>query len=258
MDRLTEIYPSNYYSFVEQKESIVFRIKNFLDKRLFKKLLDQNKSTSLNVLDIGGGTGWLLDMIRSIDPRVNFTQVVDIDDKAAAKAREKGHAYFEGRVEEFETEKQFDLVLLLNLIEHVHDPGAVLKKISNLLSDTGIVLIKTPNIDSWDAHLFRHSNWGGYHCPRHWVLFSRNSFEKLITGTDLHIDSIKFTQGAPFWALSVLSWLTKNRLATITADKPAYRHPLYSPLCGIFAGFDMITSFFRTPSQMFIILSKKS
>ena len=37
-DRLAEIYPPNYYSFVEQKSGLVNSVKEFLDGRFFGKI----------------------------------------------------------------------------------------------------------------------------------------------------------------------------------------------------------------------------
>ena len=37
-DKLSVIYPSNYYSFASQKQTLVNSIKEWLDKRLFKKI----------------------------------------------------------------------------------------------------------------------------------------------------------------------------------------------------------------------------
>src|SRR5690606_18588167 len=72
-DRLSEIYPSNYYSFASPRESVVHRIKGWLDGRLFGRLLKKIPGESLSVLDVGGGAGWQLDIVRGIDPRVKFT-----------------------------------------------------------------------------------------------------------------------------------------------------------------------------------------
>jgi len=256
VDQLEVIYPHNYYSFVSQKKSLPVRLKEYLDKRLFKKLLEQIKGDELNVLDIGGGTGWLLDMIKQIDPRIKITQVVDIDEKAKAAAIGKGHQYFHGRVEEYQTDTKFDLILMLNLIEHVESPAAVMHRIQGILNQEGLVLMKTPNIDSWDARLFQHSYWGGLHCPRHWVLFSENSFRYLLSGTDLKIKTLKYTQGAPFWAYSVMAWLAKRGIVKLSKEQAIIYHPLFMPLGAFFAGFDFVRGLFFRTSQMFIILSK--
>ena len=50
---------------------------------------------------------------------------------------------------------------MLNLIEHVDNPGELLKKAYSVLSPDGIVLIKTPNTDSLDAHAYSGIITGG-------------------------------------------------------------------------------------------------
>ena len=51
--------------------------------------------------------------------------------------------------------KKYNLILLLNLIEHIADPTATLKKLTEYLEPGGIILIKTPNIDSLDFRIFK-------------------------------------------------------------------------------------------------------
>ena len=79
---LKKIYPNNYYSFIDQKSNLVIKIKNYMDNLLFKKLLVKIKSNNISILDIGGGTGWLLDNLKSLDPRIAYTRIVDIDSKS--------------------------------------------------------------------------------------------------------------------------------------------------------------------------------
>ncbi|MBS1774139.1 MAG: class I SAM-dependent methyltransferase [Bacteroidetes bacterium] len=256
VDKLSVIYPSNYYSFAEQKQTLVNSIKEWLDKRLFRKILNGLPGNDLKLLDVGGGNGWLLNVIKSITNRVGFTQVVDLDPDAEKLANDNGHAYFCGRIEDFNTDQKFDFALLLNLIEHVKDPLAVLQKIENILTPTGIVLIKTPNYDALDARVFRHKNWGGLHCPRHWVIFTKDSITKAAEKAGLKVKQFSYTQGAPFWAVSIMAWLNKKGMVKIGKDKPAFYHPVYKILIGLFAGFDILRKPLSKPSQMFIILSK--
>lgn len=198
----------------------------------------------------------MLNAVRSSDPRVTHTQVVDIDPAPGEVARTNGHAYFCGRVEDFKTEQRYDLILLLNLIEHVDNPLAVLEHLRALLSEGGRILVKTPNWDSLDARIFRHRSWAGYHCPRHWVLFSRKSFERLAGLAKLKVVDFKYTQGAPFWAASLLSYLETRGLCRIDRERPVVRHPLFGPLNALFAAFDFIRMPFAKTSQMFFVLSK--
>jgi 2-polyprenyl-3-methyl-5-hydroxy-6-metoxy-1,4-benzoquinol methylase len=254
--RLQEIYPSNYYSFADPGGSFVHRSKEWLDRRLFGQILRGLKGSALNVLDVGGGSGWQLDTVRAADARVAFTQVVDFDPKAEQIARGRGHDYFCGRIEEFSSDRKFDLVLLLNLIEHVENPLSVLSKVAAMLSAGGRVLVKTPNVDSLDERIFRHANWTGYHTPRHWVLFTRESFERLARQAGLAPVSFRYTQGAPFWATSVIAWLAGRGITSVTKERPAMFHPLFAPLSALFALFDFMRAPVAKTSQMFIVLTR--
>jgi SAM-dependent methyltransferase len=255
-DRLAEIYPANYYSFASPGESVVQRLKRWLDQRLFSRILCELPGESLSLLDVGGGAGWELNWIRELDSRVQFTQVVDFDAAAEAAARANGHEYFRGRAEDFASERRFDLILMLNLIEHVQDPRAVLTKMQGLLAPNGRILLKTPNYDSLDARVFRHQNWAGYHCPRHWVLFTRESLTVVAEESGLNVAAFRYTQGASFWAGSVLYWLHGRSLISLDKNHPAWYHPLFGPLSALFATFDFLRMPFSKPSQMFLTLKR--
>ena len=80
ISKLKEIYPKNYYSFIDQKQNLALTIKEYFDKQYLNKVLKSFNGRKINILDIGGGTGWLLDVIRKIYPNIDITQIVDIDD----------------------------------------------------------------------------------------------------------------------------------------------------------------------------------
>jgi 2-polyprenyl-3-methyl-5-hydroxy-6-metoxy-1,4-benzoquinol methylase len=257
-DRLGEIYPANYYSFKDSKKSLVTRIKESLDQRALNALTRDIPGDKLAVLDIGGGTGFLLDQVRRADPRVTETAIVDIDDGAKTAAEAKGHDFYLSRFEEYDPAgRKFDLILMLNLIEHVVDPAAVLSKAASLLSPGGRIWVKTPNFDSLDARLFRHRSWAGYHTPRHFVIFNRASFENVARRSGLAIAAFDYTQGAPFWSISILDLLRRWGLVKVSAARPAIYHPLTPLLQGVSAGFDFLRKPFGAKlSQMVFTLKR--
>ncbi|MBI3139238.1 MAG: class I SAM-dependent methyltransferase [Sphingobacteriales bacterium] len=257
VEKLKQIYPPNYYSFVSSSGNMVTRIKEWLDKRFLRKILRDLPAEKIDVLDVGGGTGWILDLLKKTDRRVGFTQIADIDEKAKETAIKNGHAYFQGTVEEFETDRKFHLILMLNLIEHVQYPLLVLKKAASLLHPGGILLIKTPNTDSWDARLFRKTYWGGLHCPRHWVIFSEKSFRRVAAQTGLCVKKLEYTQGAPFWAFSIIAALSRKKIIHTSAQAPVIFHWLFAPLSGLFALFDFLRKPFAKTSQLFIQLTRE-
>lgn len=252
--RLSEIYPDNYYSYKPGPASAAASVKAWLDRRFFRSVLQQLEGSRLSVLDVGGGAGWELSRVRGADPRVTRTQIVDLDPGAERLALANGHGYFCGRVEDYTSRERFDLILLLNLIEHVRDPRAVLAKVQQLLAPGGAILIKTPNWRSLDARLFRNASWAGLHCPRHWVLFTRESLARMVEAVGLSVRSASYTQGAPFWAASTLAWLAARKLARVSRQQPVFDHPAYGILAASFAGFDFLRRPFAKTSQMFFVV----
>ncbi|CAM3157982.1 Methyltransferase [Sphingomonas antarctica] len=254
-DRLGEIYPDTYYSFSETGASRVERVKAWLDRRQFRKIFAGVKGDRLSALDVGGGAGWLLTTAKAVEPRLMDTTVVDLDPAAETLAKAAGHDFFLGPVETYETAKRFDVIFLLNLIEHVADPVAVLTRMRGLLAPGGVIFVKTPNHDSLDARLFRHRSWGGLHAPRHWVIFSPESFGKAAAKADLRVTSLKLTQGAPFWTVSALEALGRLGLVKTSRQRPMVAHPLFGPLTAAFAALDILRRPFGRTSQMFVTLT---
>jgi 2-polyprenyl-3-methyl-5-hydroxy-6-metoxy-1,4-benzoquinol methylase len=257
-NRLAEIYPPTYYSFSPRAASLAERIKLALDRRLLRSVLRRLPGEELAVLDVGGGTGWMLDQARSADPRVDATVVVDIDEQARAPAEAAGHRFVAGRIEEARGIGPFDLVLMLNLIEHVQDPVAVLRSIGRQLRPGGRILVKTPNHDSLDARLFRHSYWGGLHCPRHWVVFTPAAMRTAARRAGLEVLELELTQGAPFWTWSVLDALQRRGWVRISRERPMHAHPLVPLLLAFFGAVDLLRGAFMNTSQMFVVLGAAS
>lgn len=253
-DQLSLIYPSNYYSFkVGERRNWAVRIKEMLDAVLLKRLLRSIAGDDIRILDIGGGTGWLSDIARRADPRISTTQIVDLDPLAKASAEQAGHRYFCGRIEDFVSDERFDLILMLNLIEHVPQPEDLLRQVNRLITPRGKVLIKTPNFRALDAVIFKNRSWGGYHCPRHFIIFNREGIERLLIRTGFRIETFSYTQGAPFWSVSIMEALRRRGWIDVGPERPVSEHPLLPFLNMIMAAFDFARRPFSTLSQMIIV-----
>jgi len=253
---LNEIYPNNYYSVTgESKQSGSIQIflefiKEFLDSLLIKKCLRNLIVSKFSVLDVGGGSGWMLDNIRNIDQRVGQFTVIDINENSRAEVESRGYEFIKDSIETIRLNKTYDFILLLNILEHVKYPRALLEKMYLNLNDGGIVLIKTPNSNSLNFKLFHKFYWGGYHCPRHFVLFDKSLLDSLVKQIGFKILYFKYTQGGPQWAASILGTFNPN------GSSPMYKRTLFQLLTGIFAALDFtILKFFRT-DQMIYILKK--
>lgn len=97
-----------------------------------------------DVLEIGCAIGDLLLRINNDGARA---QGLEISDFAAEVARKRGLDVTTGTVEDFVkgNEEKFDIVLALEVIEHVLSPTRFFEHASRLLKPGGLLLISTPN-----------------------------------------------------------------------------------------------------------------
>jgi SAM-dependent methyltransferase len=222
-----------------------------LDRRTFRRVLGLAGSDAPSILDVGGGTGELSASLVAAGPPGTRGTVLDIDAQSAEVARGRGLEAVVSRFEDFETADRFDLILMLNLIEHVADPVATMVKARELLAPDGVVWIQTPDFHGLDARIFRHRNWAGYHCPRHWAIFGRRGLERALARAALEPISIKGTQAGAFWAASLLGLRRARRLPG--NGRPLVQSPLFGPLAVLGAAFDLATAAVRPTSQLVTI-----
>src|SRR4029079_15993998 len=132
----------------------------------------------------------------------------------------------EGTVESLDLPPaSFDVALMIQTIEHVSDPPAVLRATRELLRPGGRLLLVTDNTGSLDFRMFRGRHWGGYHFPRHWNLFNRDAMRALANKVGLEVVLIS-TQVTPVnWVYSI-----RNLLVDWKAPRWIYnRFSLQSP-----------------------------
>jgi 2-polyprenyl-3-methyl-5-hydroxy-6-metoxy-1,4-benzoquinol methylase len=129
------------------------------------------------VLDVGSGAGEFLQLAQAAGYGVAG---VDPDAVAVEAARERGFDVRVGGIEAFaDMPASFDLITMGHVIEHVHDPRAVLRQAALLLRPGGRVWIDTPNIDSY-GHRRYGRHWLDLDPPRHLVLFNWGALESLL------------------------------------------------------------------------------
>ena len=128
-----------------------------------------------NLLDVGCGDGRFLDLARSAGWEV---MGVETDPGAVAAARKRGLDVRQGGVEILvPTGERFSGITLNHVIEHCHDPPALLRICQTLLKPGGWIWIETPNLES-SGHWRFGPHWRGLEPPRHLVLFTFDSLER--------------------------------------------------------------------------------
>lgn len=128
---------SGYIQTFEKYNNIYMKIFG----RRHKDLLHHARGKRL--LEVGCAYGFLLDYL---DRKGWDVKGVEISPLSSAFARnELGLDVYTGSVESADFEKHsFDVILLLDVLEHLHRPFDVLRRIRDLLSPDGILVVQCP------------------------------------------------------------------------------------------------------------------
>lgn len=157
------------------------REKNFL--RVFKTL-EKLRPEKGRLLDVGAATGILMDLAAR---RGWETDGVEPSSWAVAYARKKyGLRIHESVIETAPLEAaSFDVVTMVDFIEHTARPCDALRKAAEVLRPGGLLCVVTPDIRSAAARIARGKWW--HLRPAHLAYFSRGSLDALFSRTGFSV-----------------------------------------------------------------------
>lgn len=128
------------------------------------------------LLDVGCGSGQLLEVYRTLGWHVCG---IEISPDACAACRAQGLQVHQGTVFDAPfSGRQFDMILLSHVIEHVPDPVAVLTRVAEFLAPNGKVIVSTPNMRGIGFSIYG-SCWFPLDAPRHLFLFDPDTIRLL-------------------------------------------------------------------------------
>ena len=160
-------------------------IKNFNLKNKTKPL------TGVNILDIGCGGGLLSEPISRLGANVTGIDASDKNIKIAKLHSKKNNLkikYFCSSPEKIKIEKKFDVILNMEIIEHVEDIDFFLKSCSELLKKNGIMFVATIN-KTFKSYVF--AIVGAEYILR-WLPIGTHEWEKFVKPEDLKKNLIKY------------------------------------------------------------------
>lgn len=140
-----KIFKQNYSKNYKDIDSNVFEdtikdILRYTQERLKKKNYD------LKVLDVGSGRGlYSFALAKKVKKVVGVEPHIELYKKAVKNNFFSNVIFIPSKIEDFQTNEQFDLVLSLTTIEHMPDAKASFDRIFNLLKSGGIIYITAPN-----------------------------------------------------------------------------------------------------------------
>lgn len=206
---MSRIYPDDYHAFNFDKQSFgfVYRVRRRLEARRLATWTT-GLPAHARILDVGCGDGFHLGLLKEFGTPSWTLEGIDTDARAVDVARQAQLNVHHGRVETLPLERgSYHLVMMIMTIEHLTHPDKVLAAVTDLLAPGGRLAIVTDNVGSPDFALFGGRHWGGYHFPRHFYLFDKETLARLATNTGLQLERIETSVSPVNWTYSFRNWL---------------------------------------------------
>jgi SAM-dependent methyltransferase len=187
---LEPYYPKNYEAYVSKKNFLRWLqiLKYKTDLKFIKKIIKKNKAS---IFEIGAGRGEFLAEAKKIGFSVDGIEPGKAG-REAAKALFNIDLIF-GYANELNFNERYNAIIVRHVFEHLGEPVKVLEKIKTGLADGGILFLKLPRLDSWEAKFFK-KYWHGYDLPRHRLHYSAEGITKLLQ--NFGFSQIKITKEA--------------------------------------------------------------
>jgi len=156
---------------MEEKKLLKKYIDIFKDEKFCKDIINETifgfseiksyleKKEIQSILEIGSGTGVLLNELKKHYPQIKMTGLEPFQ-----SGHEKFRRIFENiksnklnivnkGIEEFNTNEKFDLIFSINVLEHVKDYEKYIEKTCEFLNNNGTSIILCPNYDfPYESH----------------------------------------------------------------------------------------------------------
>jgi SAM-dependent methyltransferase len=146
-------------------------------------------------LDIGCGAGTLLRAAANCCWDVTGTEVAEA---AVERLRSEGFNVLVGETHELDLPPaHFDVVSLIEVVEHVHDPESLLADAARFVRPGGALYLTTPHGRGVSARLLR-MGWGAIAPPEHLQLFSIGGMQSMLSRVGLQPHSIRTTAVNPY------------------------------------------------------------
>ena len=157
------------------KDNIIYSLKLKSKKRPLEKI---------NILDIGCGGGLLSEPMARLGANVTGIDASNKNIKIAklhAKKNKLNINYFCSSPEKLKTKKKYDVILNMEIIEHVEDINFFIKSCSKLLKKNGLMFVATLN-KTLKSYVF--AIIGAEYILR-WLPIGTHDWEKFVKPADL-------------------------------------------------------------------------
>jgi SAM-dependent methyltransferase len=215
---LSRFYPDDYYSFQLRAAqpglpgtSAAFGRMRAWARELLRmdwKTQDPHFSCPGKILDVGCGSGWFLEKMKSKGWEVTG---VEPSDAAGKLGRSRGLRIITGTLEEAGLPSDhFDYVRANHSFEHMPDPNHALDEMRRLLRPKGKLLIGVPNFDGLVPRAFG-KYWWHLAPPVHLHAFSPSTLRRLLKKHGFRVERVTHNSDLAGPLGSLVIWKNRHR-----------------------------------------------
>jgi SAM-dependent methyltransferase len=126
-----------------------WRVREEILLRKIRQLLGP-RTTDARILDVGCGAGLFFDALEPL----GHIEGIESDSLAVEQAgRWRARIHIGELDDTFQPEARFDLILLLDVLEHIERPDRLLRRAASLLGPTGRIVVTVPAFNwLWTSH----------------------------------------------------------------------------------------------------------
>lgn len=173
------------------------------------------------VLEVGCGEGHTLDWIRSIRG-CTWIAGIELGHEAAVYARKSLNECYEGDIEKIDIpieKNSLDLILCLDVLEHLVDPWSVLDRLNGMLKPGGVIIASIPNIMHYSVTipLIFKGAWeyadAGILDKSHLRFFVKKTAVALMESAGLNVEDVLYTlnrKEIEYFIVKILPWFLKR------------------------------------------------
>ncbi len=252
-EALAKHYPDDYMCYIPPEEThwlirpwIVRFARGFFVKRM--KLIERvigRIRPEMQIIDVGCGNNDLLYTIKlernCVGTGLDFKKEV-VEHVIATRDMPMVHGTLESAAF---ADGQFDLMMMMEYLEHEPFPLAVLKQARRVIKPGGHLCIEVPYL-GWPARLFKGA-WFNLDLPRHLVFFSPTTIKRALDEAGFELVSVK-PFGLPFYIGSSIIHALGYRFSS------GFQ---FGPLFASLIAFPLLPFTFLIPEFMMVVARAK-
>ena len=203
------------------------------------------------ILDIGGGIGTAISYYITEDRQILTTELFN-DKVEIMNEKFKKYENFQAICldivkDDFSCYEKFDTIILVNVLEHIENDTLLLKKLKNLLSDNGKIIICVPALNC--LYCYMDKNVG------HYRRYNKKELHNKATEAGLNVVENKYMNILGIIPYYLKGKLSKNKKGSFSTKTSQNEAKLYSLATAILEPLEKVIKPNIGLSE-FIVLSK--